>query len=348
MDYIPINSIDDIDPRKISIRDINKRYVDRNGNRYATRFNLETRRVEVVQLFKNKQEALQVRTRILEQKKAEQKERGSRLKGDSEVAADPGVTGGKQAAHSMPGEDIPVNDMDDMEMGLDDLDVEMADQSPFQGDASEQPASPPAISASAAEDDEGDFDTNAAQPVAPSQRVFIEKQFMEEKSAELGKIKERQQIILNNLKSSNYWDSKTDINLTDLEREMDLSVWQPADEAVNYYRELYGYPRSVGHYMMRLLPEDKQAVESEPDETRRLTMIQRRETRRTFEEIFKKIKSYTHRLMEMVKTADTAKVRSLPANSQKSLNDALVSSQILIQECAETLQDIQFWKHRYP
>lgn len=57
MEYIKINSIEDIDLSKISIRDINKRYIDRNGLRYATRFNMEKRRVEIIQIVKGKREA---------------------------------------------------------------------------------------------------------------------------------------------------------------------------------------------------------------------------------------------------------------------------------------------------
>ncbi|MCB1173598.1 MAG: hypothetical protein KDK39_08540, partial [Leptospiraceae bacterium] len=69
MDYIPINSIQDLDPKKISVRDINKRYIDRDGNRYATRFNMKTRSIEVVRLARNQQEAQLVRDAIMRGKR---------------------------------------------------------------------------------------------------------------------------------------------------------------------------------------------------------------------------------------------------------------------------------------
>lgn len=67
-DYIPINSIEDIDPANITIRDLNKRYIDRYGNRYATRFNLQNRKVEIVQIVKGMHEAQRIKQqRIMDQ-----------------------------------------------------------------------------------------------------------------------------------------------------------------------------------------------------------------------------------------------------------------------------------------
>ena len=63
-EYIPIENIEDIDTTQISIRDINRRYIDRNGFRYATRFNLNTRKIEVVRIVKGRQEAEMVRRRL--------------------------------------------------------------------------------------------------------------------------------------------------------------------------------------------------------------------------------------------------------------------------------------------
>lgn len=60
-EYIPINSIEDIDPANITIRDLNKRYIDRYGNRYATRFNLQNRKVEIVQIVKGMHEAQRIK-----------------------------------------------------------------------------------------------------------------------------------------------------------------------------------------------------------------------------------------------------------------------------------------------
>ena len=65
-EYLPIDSVDDLDPAKISLQDINKKYIDRNGMRYATRFNLKTRKVEIVRIVKGRQEAEMIRRQVVQ------------------------------------------------------------------------------------------------------------------------------------------------------------------------------------------------------------------------------------------------------------------------------------------
>jgi hypothetical protein len=56
--YIRINSVADIDTSRITLRDIENRYIDAQGRRYATRFNLRTRRIEIVPIALGLEEAL--------------------------------------------------------------------------------------------------------------------------------------------------------------------------------------------------------------------------------------------------------------------------------------------------
>lgn len=51
--YIKIDSISEIDPLKLSISQIQQRYIDKDNNRYALRFNKETRRIEILKLIGN-------------------------------------------------------------------------------------------------------------------------------------------------------------------------------------------------------------------------------------------------------------------------------------------------------
>ncbi|HMW59461.1 MAG TPA: hypothetical protein PKE49_06105 [Leptospiraceae bacterium] len=71
--YIPIESVEDIDVLKLSPRDLDKRYIDRNGNRYALRFNMKTRRPEVIQIVSNRLEARRLQQTILLEKRKPEK-----------------------------------------------------------------------------------------------------------------------------------------------------------------------------------------------------------------------------------------------------------------------------------
>ena len=55
--YIRIQSVADIDTSRITLRSIENRYIDAQGRRYATRFNLRTHRIEIVPIALGREEA---------------------------------------------------------------------------------------------------------------------------------------------------------------------------------------------------------------------------------------------------------------------------------------------------
>lgn len=59
--YIRIDSISDIDTSRITLRSIEHRYVDSQGRRFATRFNLRTRKIEIVPIALGREEAILIK-----------------------------------------------------------------------------------------------------------------------------------------------------------------------------------------------------------------------------------------------------------------------------------------------
>lgn len=59
--YIRIDSISDIDTSRITLRSIENRYVDSQGRRYATRFNLRSHKIEIVPIALGREEAILVK-----------------------------------------------------------------------------------------------------------------------------------------------------------------------------------------------------------------------------------------------------------------------------------------------
>lgn len=68
-EFIYIHSIEDIDPRKITIRDLNKKYIDREGRKYAIKFDLKTRQIKFVRIATSYAEALRIKKELGEIKK---------------------------------------------------------------------------------------------------------------------------------------------------------------------------------------------------------------------------------------------------------------------------------------
>lgn len=320
LDYIPINSIDDIDPLKISIRDINKRYVDREGNRYATRFNLQTRRVEVVRLAKTRDEALRVRDQILQEKRKERRERTPADRGTAAPSDGGGVpeTGYANLSSAAPGgaADFAGQDYDDLD------DLELSDAS----------------------------DSAAADPSAPaghaSQQPFHEAQLIHEALEDLPRQKERMLVIVGNLKKAEVFGRSH--GMADIERELDVDCWQRADSAVNYAKELQGYPRTLTHYLGRLSDDERRRVESAPDDERRLELIKRFEIRRNLEDVYRNFQRRARQLYDMVNQVSEDQRRTLPAQQREQLEDAEASSQILLEAVGDKLEQIQLWKRRIP
>jgi len=65
--YIPINTIEDIDLSKISLATINNRYIDSNGNRFATRFNLRSRKIQIVRIALGADEAINAKGKVVKE-----------------------------------------------------------------------------------------------------------------------------------------------------------------------------------------------------------------------------------------------------------------------------------------
>lgn len=67
-EYIYVRSIDEIDPKKLTIRDLNKKFIDQEGRKYAIKFDLETRQIKFVRLAGSYQEALKIKQEIQKEK----------------------------------------------------------------------------------------------------------------------------------------------------------------------------------------------------------------------------------------------------------------------------------------
>ncbi|GIX40697.1 MAG: hypothetical protein KatS3mg129_3192 [Leptospiraceae bacterium] len=67
-EYIFVRSINDVDPKKLTIRDLNKKFIDEDGRKYALKFDFQTRQIKFVRLASSYQEALKIKQEILREK----------------------------------------------------------------------------------------------------------------------------------------------------------------------------------------------------------------------------------------------------------------------------------------
>ncbi len=67
-EYIFIKSIEEIDPKKLTIRDLNKKFIDENGRKYALKFDLKTKKIEFIRIASSYIEAQKIKQEILKAK----------------------------------------------------------------------------------------------------------------------------------------------------------------------------------------------------------------------------------------------------------------------------------------
>lgn len=294
--------------------------MDREGNRYATRFNLQTRQVEVVRVARTKSEALRLRDEILR----DRTESPGPRHGSGQVRANIGHAAATPAAARS--EDAASSAHEDHFDDLEGLDL--------------------------GEDPESDsFEPRAVAParvsaVDPREGAFIEQSFLEESVQDLSKHRERLQVVVNNLKNSRHFDGIPAFG--EILRKIDAECWQKTDAVVSYYKELYNYPRSLSHYTPRLTPEERARLEKADSDERRLEWVRRWEVRRAFEEIFTTLPSVAGELAKLLKDVPDQVKRAMPAAVHQTVSDALVSLDLLAAECANRLNLVQVWKRKFP
>lgn len=341
MDYIPINSLKDLDPRKISIRDINKRYIDREGNRFATRYNMQKRCIEIVRLARNRLEA--------------QKMRGDIMRGKHQAFTGKKGSQGNPDLVSQEAEENPSS----TEISFDDF------PKPNYVEKNQQSNKAEAIE-EFSEDDGLELDATDAKDIGATEEPspvsmqessnstieeadstsILEQQFLEDASILLSRMKDRQLTILNaikNLQGSVIENQE----VSEINREMDLTCWQKSEESVNYYKELYGYPRSISHYTIRLHPDLKERLSNQTTDEDRMVIIKRNESARTFEETLYNYYNMTDRLYKILQKVSAEDLKRLPMALAKQVKDAHTSSHMLLKDIREKQSEFKKWRNKY-
>lgn len=87
--YIRVESVADIDTSRITLRSIENRYIDSQGRRYATRFNLRSRRIEIIPIALGREEAVLAKRLFSSSGQAESSEGHGEVRGQNRVHPNP-------------------------------------------------------------------------------------------------------------------------------------------------------------------------------------------------------------------------------------------------------------------
>jgi len=274
--YTLIDSIDELDPRKINIRDLNKKYMDRNGNRYGLRFNLESRNIEIVRLAGSKNEAAQIRAEVLRQRRPNQ-DLESALSIENNEPALPLRAG---LSNNEP---------------LETHSTIAPDFSPI-----EPPTRLPDLTLEEPGELFNENDSGFVDDFSPPSTVSIhEVDLFPELEREVSRITDSQKAILRIMNRSGYFgDADSEFAVT--VKQVDEQCVQGAFEAARLYQEFTGYPKTPTHYLTDLPDSEKKKIEAMVGDELQLRAIKHFELNRRYSTLLQNILSLTTRLRKFL------------------------------------------------
>ncbi|TGN19472.1 LIC_10450 family protein [Leptospira idonii] len=330
--YIRIGSITEIDPNKLSISQINQRYVDSDNNRYALRFNKETRRIEIIKIISNQSYEIVNQNQESSSPKQENKETTPIPKQESKVLPKD-VTEVPQNPSSPPLEqtllegDIDLNIMTDEDL------------------AAQSSISEPSGKANPLEEDV------VLTNLAPSSKTEYRSPhvLVEHFIKVLGTYKERANAIIKNLQSSRIFEITGDPSenkniVGNLAREMEAQVFEVIDKMIDLHKEMTSYPRPITYYISKAPADKREEMKTIDSDKEKLDNLHLFEMQRFTEIIVRDLKKLSLQLMNILNLKSDSQVKQLQYPNQLMYVDAKNASLYFSQDLDKTIMEVDNWK----
>ncbi|WP_039948600.1 LIC_10450 family protein [Leptospira fainei] len=354
--YILVNSINQIDPNKLSLSQLGTKYMDRLGNRYAVRFNKESRKAELVRI------TLQKASEALPPQRPKPKsgkvsppldlEKLSTLlkntKQQNTEWIDALVEKAKEAKAIAPAnsEGIPAREAE-MVASAADLSEAVAKTSPANFDKFDLSK----IDLNIMESRNTAVDEKDDTPffIEPSEdNSGRETKFIEDTLAGVQRIKERIESVLNNIRNSKIFEATGDPSenkniIGNLNREYDLEFFQKLDKILNYHKELTAFPRSITYYVAKYESGRKQALQSRSGDHEKLQLVIRWEMQEMLLSLTKKLKKMMLDTLNVLNTKNDNHLKQIAYNQQQMFKDARSALLYCSEDVGALLISLQKW-----
>ncbi|XDD54672.1 hypothetical protein AB3N62_02375 [Leptospira sp. WS4.C2] len=363
--YIKIESISEIDPIKLSISQIQQRYIDKDNNRYALRFNKDTRRIEILKLVGNHFELIphsQTHT-VAEDTKSSaiQTSQNSPLITpiSEDLMSNPilgklvGALGAKLNPTEKPSEIQSEKLGSEPEENLmrEDVDLnifEGEDPPPMQETLSHAGLlNTPELPSPKEVEETGNAEPNLQAGEDSNDKTAFQQ--IEEFIKLLTTYRERVTAIIRNLQSSRIFELTGDPSenkniVGNFAREMDAQVFEGIDKMVDLHKEMTSYPRPITYYISKAPAEKREEmklIESDKEKLNRLHLF---EMQRLSDIIVKDFKKLSLQLLNILNLKSDIQVKQLQYANQLMYVDAKNASLYFAQDLDKTILDIEHWK----
>ncbi|TGL63468.1 LIC_10450 family protein [Leptospira sarikeiensis] len=358
-DYIIVNSIDEIDPNKLSLTQLGTKYLDRNGNRYAVRFNKESRKAEIIRITLQKAseaEATKPKLGRMNPKGAnplDLQKLSNLLKTTKHPSADwienlaeKTKNTKPSAANSEKPSFTPTREIETSSVPTETQDLSSRMTS-VQNDIFDLSKVDLNIS-------DAGLSTSAGREDIP---VFIEAveagstretKYIEDSVQQFQKIKDRIESVLNNIRNSKIFEATGDPSdnkniVGNLNREFDIEFFQKLEKILNYHKELTSYPRSVTYYVAKYESHRKQALQSRTTDQEKLKLVIRWEMQELLLSLARKLKKMVLNALNVLNTKNENHLKQVPYNQQQMYKDARSALLYCSEDIGALLISLQKW-----
>lgn len=369
--YIKIDSITDIDPLKLSISQIHQRYIDKDNNRYALRFNKEIRRIEILKLVGNHFEILP------HHPVSHPKESQTTINSPLEVISHP-------TPPPIISEDLRSNPILGKLISTPDLKPTSPEKVAKPLEIAKEKLSPVVEENLMREDVDLDiFDgeeppkpvetlsheglLNTPEPPKPEEEEEDPNQITAntrledgtgEKTAQqriddflkiIATYRERITAIIRNLQSSRIFELTGDPSenkniVGNFSREIDATVFEAIDKMIDLHKEMTSYPRPITYYISKAPVEKREEMKLIESDKEKLNNLHLFEMQRHTDTIIKDLKKLSLQLLNILNLKNDIQVKQLQYANQLMFVDAKNASLYFAQDLDKTILEIEYWK----
>ncbi|WP_061247147.1 LIC_10450 family protein [Leptospira noguchii] len=346
-EYIVVDSISSVDPNSLSLGQLNQKFIDKQGNRFALRFNRDTRRLEFVRITlesPNEAQKHVSRTPVRQvahsldlsttKKISSLQEIMSKTQEQSSVKIPKPSSSQTTNEGAIPKSVFQRDHRKTKEVSNSDLDLSQMDLNIMDG--------PAAIST---KHDSGD---SLLKIEYGSSASLGDGNVIEKKISELTKIKERIHSVLNNLQNSKIFEITGDPSenkniIGNLNREFDIEFFQKLDRLINYHKELTTYPRSVNYYTAKFESSKKQILQSKNTDAEKLKLVTLWEMQELMLGLVQKLKKMVLSALNVLNTKNDNHIKQLPYNQQQMFRDSRTALLYCSEDISSLLISLESW-----
>ncbi|TGM01607.1 LIC_10450 family protein [Leptospira jelokensis] len=368
--YIKIDSITDIDPQKLSISQIQQRYIDKDNNRYALRFNKEIRRIEILKLMGNHFEVLPLHpvsqtkeTKTTTDPNPETKPtatpppiisedlRANPILGKLISTPDPKLTAPEKGTKPLEISKEKLTPLSEENLMREDVDLDI-----FEGE--EPPKAEETLSHEGLlntpdphkpEEEEDTSTITANMRLEEGTGEKTAQQRIDDFLKIIATYRERITAIIRNLQSSRIFELTGDPSenkniVGNFSREMEATVFEAIDKMIDLHKEMTSYPRPITYYISKSPVEKREEMKLIESDKEKLNHLHLFEMQRHTDAIIKDLKKLSLQLLNILNLKNEIQVKQLQYANQLMFVDAKNASLYFAQDLDKTILEIEHWK----